>query len=131
MSGVSDASLAATVAAAREFLRARSERLARELDARWEAARRDAAAIIAMAAERYRPRRVYQWGSLLDRRRFTALSDIDLAVEGLASAEAFFALARDAEALTRFPLDLVELEKIDPLHAETIRREGKLVHEGP
>jgi predicted nucleotidyltransferase len=130
MSGASDASFATTVSAARRFLRARSERRERELDVRCEAARRDAAAIVAMAVERYRPRRVYQWGSLLDRRRFSALSDIDIAVEGLGSAEAFFALARDAETLTRFSLDIVELERIDPLHAETIRREGKLVHEG-
>ena len=129
MLGSPDADLSVTVAAARRFLEDRSERLECELDARWEAARRDAAAMVAMVVERYRPRRIYQWGSLLDRRRFSAVSDIDIAVEGLSSAEAFFALARDAEALTRLALDLVELERIDPLHAEAIRREGKLVHE--
>jgi hypothetical protein len=35
----------------------------------------------------------------------------------------------DACKLTRFPVDLVEMERIHPAHAETIRKEGKLVYE--
>jgi predicted nucleotidyltransferase len=107
--------------------RSREEKLAE--GALFEQAASDARAIIKMIAERYRPRRIYQWGSLLAPGDFRDYSDIDIAVEGLDSAERFFALYRDAEALTRFPLDLVELEKIEPIHAETIRQKGKIVYE--
>jgi len=34
-----------------------------------------------------------------------------------------------ARALTDFPLHLVELEKIEPLHAESIRRKGRVVYD--
>ena len=50
-------------------------------------------------------------------------------MEGLRSAEEFSELLRDAEALTDFPLDVVRLEKIDPLHAESIRRKGRKIYE--
>jgi len=33
--------------------------------------------------------------------------------------------------LTDFPLDLVELERIETVHAESIRRNGRLVYERP
>ena len=81
------------------------------------------------AARRGAPRRVYQWGSLIDGHGFSDISDIDIAVEGLGSAETYFALIGDAMRMTEFPLDLVELEKIEPLHAESIRRHGRLVYE--
>ena len=117
------------IEAARRGLRERTRRRRERIRQRWERARRDAAAIIEMLIRDYNPVRIYQWGSVLDPRRFSEISDIDIAVEGVASAEQFFAIYRDAEALTDLPLDLVELDKIDPLHAETIRQKGKLVHE--
>jgi predicted nucleotidyltransferase len=60
---------------------------------------------------------------------FNDLSDIDIAVEGIKSAKKFFNLFGAIEKLTKFPVDLVEIEKIDPLHAESIRKYGKLVYE--
>ena len=117
------------IQAARRHL-AERERLRQEkLDERFARACQDVDAIIAMAVRVYDPERIYQWGSLLDRDRFTEASDIDLAVEGMGPVERFFNLVRDAEALTRFPLDLVEMERVDPLHARSIREKGRLVHE--
>ncbi len=62
-------------------------------------------------------------------RHFTELSDIDIALEGITAPEDFFALLGDAKELTSFPLDIVQLEKIHPLHAQSIRKRGKLIYE--
>jgi predicted nucleotidyltransferase len=85
--------------------------------------------MIQLIIDRYRPKRIYQWGSLLHPEEFNDLSDIDIAVEGLKSAKIFFDLFGAIEELTKFPVDLVEIEKIDPIHAESIRKNGKLVYE--
>ena len=84
-----------------------------------------------MAIEKYNPRRIYVWGSLLRPESFDENSDIDIAVEKVGSAEKFFALAGDALNLAEFPLNLVELDKIDPLDRQTIITKGKLVYERP
>lgn len=95
----------------------------------WEEARRDASAIVQMLIRKYDPRRIYQWGSVLDESRFTEMSDLDIGVEGVESAERFFAMCGDAQAMTRFSLDLVEMEKIEPEFADIIRMKGKVVYE--
>jgi predicted nucleotidyltransferase len=59
----------------------------------------------------YRPSRLYQWGSLLDRSHFRECSDIDIAVEGIVTPDEFFAMYGDADRLTSVTLDLVALEK--------------------
>lgn len=111
------------------FVRRKQLARQKELDARFIQATCDFERITEMIVERYRPRRIYQWGSLLDRRRFSEISDIDIAVEGIGSVEAYFQLLGDADEMTDFPVDLVEMEKIDPLHADSIRRKGRLVYE--
>jgi len=89
----------------------------------------DASDIVALIARQYQPRRIYQWGSLLRTGSFKPYSDIDIAIEGITDAQRFFALLGDAQKLTRFPLDIVQLEKIVPEYADDIRRHGKLVYE--
>ena len=111
------------------FLRRRGEERQARLDQRFERAWRDARAIIALLIAKHRPERIYQWGSLLDRRRFWERSDIDIAVEGIPGAEEFFALCGDADRLASLPLHLVALEKIEPEYAEAIRSNGRLVYE--
>lgn len=111
-----------------EFFRQRSAARQTRLNLRFEQAWKDCRQIIALITQKYHPQRLYQWGSLLDRQKFSEISDIDLAVEGLASVEQFFALYGEAEELTDFPLDLVEMEHLDPLHCEMIRRQGRLVY---
>ena len=85
----------------------------------------------AMLARDYAPERIWQWGSLLDRRRFSEISDFDIAAEGIPDTATFFDLYGKALELTAFPLDLVELERIEALHAESIRKGGMLVYQRP
>ena len=117
--------------AARAFLDRKLAREAQENERLWRRARRDFKKILALIVTKYRPTRIYQWGSLLDKDHFNERSDLDIAVEGVKSAKDFFAIYGDADALTGFPLDLVELDKIHPLHAESIRKNGRLVYERP
>ena len=116
----------------RRYFEQKDARRARALDARFAEATADASAIIAMIAEDFNPVRIWQWGSLLDRSRFSGISDIDIAVEGFpGDAAAWFRLLGKAEGLSRFDLDILQLEKIEPLHAASIRREGRIAYERP
>lgn len=90
---------------------------ARKREARqrlYEQARRDAERSNARLSSVYHPRHIYPWGSLVQPERFTELSDIDIAVEGIASAEEWFALYGDAMGMTEFLLDLVQFERGEP-----------------
>jgi len=89
----------------------------------------DFQAIVEMIVRQFNPNRVYQWGSVLRPERFRSYSDIDIAVEGITQPEAYFALLGKAQAMTGFPVDIVQLEKLEPEFAEGIRREGKVVYE--
>ncbi|MGO8692326.1 MAG: hypothetical protein ACLQMF_01525 [Rectinemataceae bacterium] len=115
----------------RAFLAAKDEKHEKALDARFEEARADFEAIAARIAEIYRPARIYQWGSLLDRRRFSEISDIDIALEGVPDAETYFAILGEAMKMTAFPLDIVEIEKVGAENARHIRESGRLVYERP
>ena len=107
----------------------RSARRSRELQRRLTEARRDFDRIVQRISEHYRPSRIWQWGSLIDGAHFTERSDIDIALEGITDAPAFFAILADAERLTRFPIDIVQMEKIHPAYAESIRARGRIVYE--
>ena len=113
----------------RAFLADKEERRRARIDARFVRATRDARAIVAEIAAHVNPRRIYQWGSLLDRERFSEISDIDIAVEGLAGPEEFFAALGIAIEGTGLPVDVVELEKVPADVARRIREQGALVHE--
>jgi predicted nucleotidyltransferase len=110
-------------------LERRTQRRQAQLDVRFAQAQDDCRNIVGLIARKYKPSRIYQWGSLLDRAIFWEHSDIDLAVEGLAGAQAYFALLGDADQQTRFPIDIVELERVEPEFAESIRIRGIVVWE--
>lgn len=108
------------------------KRKAAKTNARLElckAAARDFDAIVQMIINRYRPEKIVQWGSLLCPEQFDEHSDIDIAIQGITDPECFFALLGDAMYLTRFPLDIVQLEKIEPEFAELILMKGKTIYE--
>lgn len=113
---------------AREFLASKERRRQALLDARFQRAWEDFRRISKMIQEKYAPRAIYQWGSLLDLGHFSEISDIDIALEGPMTPERFFALLNEAESMTDLPLDIVELEKIHPAHAAGIRSRGRLVY---
>lgn len=114
---------------ARAFLARKEERRQARIAARFDRATRDAKAIIRTIVEDVNPRRIYQWGSLLDRSRFSEISDIDLAVEGLSGPAEFFRVLGIAMDGTTLPVDVIEMERVPEEIAERIRAKGALVHE--
>lgn len=113
----------------RAFLADREERRRERLDKRFAQATRDARAIVSEIAAQVNPRRIYQWGSLLDRKRFSEISDLDIAVEGLNGPAEFFQVLGIAMNATMLPVDVVELEKLPADVAQRVRARGALVHE--
>jgi predicted nucleotidyltransferase len=116
-------------AKAREFLAAKRRRREDALRTLLQEAQSDAERILAHIASTYDPLRIWQWGSLVRTERFSEISDIDIAVEGLRGPEEWSAIVGDAMRMTRFPLDIIELEKVDAETADLIRGYGRLVHE--
>ena len=113
----------------RAFLADKERRRRARIDERYAQATRDARAIISEVVAQVNPRRIYQWGSLLDRKRFSEISDLDIAVEGLQGPAEFFQVLGIAMNGTALPVDVVELEKVPADVAERIRTRGVLVHE--
>jgi len=105
--------------------RAQKERRCIEL---FKKANRDFQRIVIMIIKKYQPTRLYQWGSLLDQKKFKEYSDIDIAIEGITEPEIFFTLLDDADRMTEFPVDIVALESIHLLHANSIRTKGKIIY---
>lgn len=117
------------VAEARQALRKRVKCRQARCQALAAVAETDFERIAKMLIETYRPRRIYRWGSLLHPERFQEISDIDIALEGLEDPMAGLRALDAACRMTRFPVDLVEMERIHPVHAATIRQEGVLVYD--
>ncbi len=117
--------MAVDSAAAARGVVARQARRREALRRRLQSAQRDAARIIATIAAEYRPRRIYQWGSLVHTERFAEISDIDIAVEGMSYDEHLLATIRSlADEMTDLHVDLVVMERLDPGRADLIRRFG-------
>jgi len=114
---------------AKQFLTNREEEKQKELSGLFYQAQEDFQRIVDFLIAKYNPTKIFGWGSLLEPQKFTKMSDIDIAVEGLSGPLEGLHAQGDAEELTMFPVDLVELERIHPLHAETIRERGKLFYE--
>lgn len=97
--------------------------------ASWEKAISDNNKIIDMIIRDFNPRRIFQWGSILCKEKWKQYSDIDIALEGITDAESFFHLLGKAMKLTDFPIDIVQIEKIEPEYAEIIKIKGRIVYE--
>jgi predicted nucleotidyltransferase len=74
--------------------------------------------------QQFAVQRVVLFGSLAHDAWFVAGSDVDLAVEGLDSAEYFSAWKLVEEALEGYPVDLVEIETASPGLRAAIDRQG-------
>ena len=114
---------------AKEFLNRKHEARNRELHKHFETAWKDFEKITEMIKSKYTLDRIYQWGSLLDENKFSEISDIDIAVEGIKSVKDFFALYGEATEMTELPLDIVEMERIMPECADSIKQNGIIVYE--
>ena len=117
------------MAKVRAFVEAKEQRRNKILDERFERAIRDFQSIVARIISEVDPERIYQWGSLLDRNRFSEISDIDVALEGLRGPEAYFKALGIAIECTGLPVDVVEIEKVPPDVADRIRTRGRIVYE--
>ena len=124
--------MAVDSAPAARWVARRRERRRERLRRRLQTAQRDTRRIISAIAAEYRPRRIYQWGSLVHIERFSESSDIDIAVEGMDCDERTLAAIRSqAELMTDLPVDLVVMERLEPVRASLIRRFGKVAwHHG-
>jgi predicted nucleotidyltransferase len=112
-----------------EFLTNRERKRQRMLDERFERACKDCAKIVSYIIAEHSPKRIWQWGSLLKRKFFTEKSDIDIGVEGLPAPSEIFDILAHAEEITDFPLDIIEMEKIEPEFSELIKRKGRCIYE--
>jgi len=113
----------------RQFLKNKYNKQNEKNEILYQQAQEDFHAILDVIIDKFDPVRIYQWGSLLNKNMFKDYSDIDIAVEGIDSAENFFKLYKEIEPLTRFPLDCVQMEKIEPEFRVIIKRKGKIVYE--
>lgn len=116
-------------ATASEFLRRRNELRRQEWGCLELKAQNDAAKIVRYLVENWHPHRIWQWGSLIRTGEFREWSDIDIAVEGLTGPLDGLKATEEVASMTNFSVDLVELDRIDPRHARTIREEGVLVYD--
>ena len=120
-----------TTATEHAQMRARLRHLADKrharLSERLRQARVDFDCIVDHIWHHYRVKRIWQWGSLLHDRHFSERSDIDIGLEGIESAAAYFAILADAEARTDLPVHVVELDKLHSAFAQSIRAHGRVV----
>lgn len=117
---------AARIAYRQRISARRDARERRRLQAQLEAEK-----VIEYIKERYSPRRIIQWGSILRPEHFTESSDIDIAVEGIADLEEWSRMERDVERMVTLPLDLVPFDRIHPEHQKQILLRGTVVYERP
>jgi predicted nucleotidyltransferase len=114
----------------KRFLKEKEDRRRKALQKRWAAACNDFNRIVSHIISTYRPLRVYQWGSLLHPEHFSEISDIDIALEGLSGPEEYFAILGDVMSMSSFPLDIIDLGKVEVETATFIKQRGKLIYEG-
>jgi predicted nucleotidyltransferase len=117
------------IEAYKNFQKTKKNNRQQTLDARYEKAKTDFDKIVKMIITKYHPKSIYQWGSLLEKSRFSEISDIDIALEGIPNAETYVKLTAEALEYTDFPLDIVEIEHIHPLHRDMIIKTGQLIYE--
>ena len=117
------------IQAARENWRRRIDERTRQRRELWEKAKAEADRAIALIIERYNPGRVIQWGSVLRPDRFTEISDIDIAVEGVTDPETWSRLETDVLAVVSFPLHLIPFERVIPIHQQDILSRGRVAYE--
>lgn len=113
---------------ARRWLQRKQEEITERRFQLWQQAEEEANKIINMVINKYRPQRIIQWGSVLDSKYFSEISDIDIAIVGVDSVT-FLQILADAEAITRFSLDLIRWENIDPSFQNIILMKGKIIYE--
>jgi predicted nucleotidyltransferase len=117
------------IAAARRNVQKREQARRTRLNEAWRSARDEADRVVALIVEKFMPSRIVQWGSILRPDRFTEVSDIDIAVEGINDPETWSRMEREVESIVTFPLDLVPLDRIRTEFRSQILESGEVVYE--
>lgn len=113
---------------ARAFLSEKAKHQAEKRCRLWHQAVLDTKHIVNMVIEEFTPLRILQWGSVLNEKDFSEISDIDLAIEGVDSV-LFMRLQEKAEKMTKFPLDLLRWEDVDPCFRRLLKKKGCIIYE--
>jgi predicted nucleotidyltransferase len=111
----------------RNYLQKKNDRQKAKRLTLWQEAYQDAQSIVEMIIQKYKPKQIIQWGSILEPAHFSEISDIDLAVVGL-DPIVFMRLLADAEAMTSFPLDIVQFESLHPSFQKIILMKGQVIY---
>ncbi len=114
--------------AARNYQKQKQEKLEAERFNLWQKAKQDCEKIITVIIDKYEPKKIIQWGSVLDSKHFSEASDIDLAVEGVESVK-FLQMLADVEDMTDFSLDLINWENLDASFQKIILMKGIIIYE--
>lgn len=115
----------------RSFIQRKRKERSQFLADKLEEARRDFQKIIKVLIEEYKPKAIYQWGSLVEGSTFQEISDIDIAISGITDPEKYFKLCNRISVLSTFPIHVVQLELIHPLYADEILKKGICIYERP
>lgn len=90
-------------------------------------AERAANQVITHILSAYEPQELFLAGSLADSDRFTEISDIDIAISGLRPEE-LEEISDWAEEKSAFPADILDLDRAEQLHIDSIRKNGRKVY---
>jgi predicted nucleotidyltransferase len=110
-------------------LEIKQQKQSEKLKLLFQRAWKDFEAIVNHIIKVYQPEKIYQWGSLLKYNNFSEISDIDICIEGNIQPKEFFCMLGEIEQMTNFPVHVVEINRIEPVYAESIKTKGRLVYE--
>jgi predicted nucleotidyltransferase len=95
---------------------------------RWQQGRKVAQDAARLLLENFGVKQVVLFGSLLDPAKVRQLSDVDLAVWGLADHDYYRALSALTTLSPCFTFDLVQIESASPGLREVIEQQGQVIH---
>jgi predicted nucleotidyltransferase len=113
----------------RNFLRKKANSEATKNIQMWQKAYAEAELIIERIIREINPREIWQWGSIVQKEKFRDYSDIDIGLCGLGGFEELSKAQKIAMEIATFPIDLVELDKLEDNFQIAIKRRGKKVYE--
>lgn len=111
-----------------EGYKRRKLRFERKLTNHFSIAKKTAETVSQYIIKRFKPERLWLYGSILNEDRFSMISDIDIATEGI-EWDIFFKMVSECEKLTDLKLDIIDIESIPEIRKEKILRTGRLIYE--
>ena len=113
----------------KNFLREKADREKQKNFQLWQKAKDEAELIINNIINVIDPREIWQWGSVIQKEKFRDYSDIDIALVGLNDFQELFKAQKIAMNIASFPVDIVEMDKLDEYFQKAIKRRGRKVYE--